>query len=82
MTGKRFQIDDDGDISEFDSNGKWVDCWWYANGEHWKNLCNELNQLSDENEQIKHIIKEAYLTERTALGKSVLKQLMERVGIE
>lgn len=50
---KRFQIDDDGDISEFDSNGKWVDCWMYANGKHWDNLCNELNHLNDENEQLK-----------------------------
>ncbi len=50
---KRFQIDDDGDISEFDSNGKWVDSWQYANGEHWESLCNELNQLSDEKEQLK-----------------------------
>lgn len=50
---KRFQIDDDGDISEFDSNGKWVDSWQYANGKHWENLCGELNQLYEENEQLK-----------------------------
>ena len=52
-TAKRFQIDDDGDISEFDSNGKWVDCWMYANGKHWEGLCNELNHLNDENKQLK-----------------------------
>ena len=40
------------------------------------------DKLSEENQQLKYIIKEAYNTERTALGKSVLKQLMERIGIE
>ena len=36
-----------------------------------------LNDLNNENEHIKHLIKEAYQTERTDLGKSVLKQLLE-----
>ena len=40
------------------------------------------DKLFGENQQLKYIIKEAYNTERTALGKSVLKQLMERIGIE
>ena len=39
-----------------------------------------LNSLNDENEQIKHTIKEAYETERTSLGKSVLKQLLNNIG--
>lgn len=68
-------------------------------------VCNLLNELSDENEQlqfelkecndnrrfsrrelkketerIKHIIQEAYETERTAIGKNVLKQLLESMG--
>ena len=58
-----------------------------------KDLCDEIvdslnefvdeyNHLKEENEQIKDNIREAYLTERTMLGKSVLKQLMERIGIE
>ena len=38
-----------------------------------------LNTTKNENEQIKHHIKEAYETERTALGKSVLKQLLEAI---
>lgn len=33
-----------------------------------------------EQKNIQNIIKEAYLTERTALGKSVLKQLIEQIG--
>ena len=38
-----------------------------------------LNTTKNENEQIKQVIKEAYQTERTELGKSVLKQLMETI---
>ena len=40
------------------------------------------DKLFEENQQLKYIIKEAYNTERTMIGKSVLKQLMERMGIE
>lgn len=40
------------------------------------------DKLFEENQQLKYIIKEAYNTERTMIGKSVLKQLMERIGIE
>ena len=36
-------------------------------------------QLEKENEKLKQTIKEAYETERTQLGKSVLKQLMEAI---
>ena len=42
-------------------------------------ICNELNALVDENEHIKQVIKEAYNNERTQLGQSVLKQLMEAI---
>ena len=52
MTEKRFQIDDDGDISEFE-NQQWIGCWEYGNGKHWDDLCNKLNQLYDENEWLK-----------------------------
>ena len=44
---------------------------------------NELNdenkELKEENQHIKNTIKEAYNNERTQLGKSVLKQLMEAI---
>jgi FtsZ-binding cell division protein ZapB len=57
-------------------------------------LCNLLNSLYNENEQlkqenkelkkenqhIKNTIKEAYNNERTQLGKSVLKQLIQNIG--
>lgn len=52
MIEKRFQIDDEGDITEFKSDGKWIDCWQYANGKHWESLCDKLNHLYEENEQI------------------------------
>ena len=44
-----------------------------------EDLCLLLNQLHDKNQQIKQTIKEAYKTERTAIGKSVLKQLLEAI---
>ena len=42
--------------------------------------CNDLmNKLHEENQHIKHLIKTAYESERTELGRSVLKQLMEAI---
>ena len=38
-----------------------------------------LNTIYEENEHIKQAIKEAYKNERTALGRSVLKQLIDGV---
>ena len=38
-----------------------------------------LNTTKKENEHIKQVIKEAYNNERTQLGQSVLKQLMEAI---
>ena len=42
----------------------------------WRHKCQELEK---ENEQIKHLIKEAYNNERTHIGKNTLKQLMEAI---
>ena len=36
-------------------------------------------QLHEENQRLKHMIKEAYTNERTALGRSVLKQLIDKM---
>ena len=36
-------------------------------------------ELRKENEQLKQTIKEAYESERTQIGKNVLKQLMEAI---
>jgi len=40
---------------------------------------NRLNKQDTEIQHIKNLITEAYNTERTELGKSVLKQLMEAI---
>ena len=42
-------------------------------------LCDLLNALHEENQQIKSTIKEAYENERTQIGKNVLKQLLETI---
>jgi len=44
-----------------------------------ESLINILNELHDENTHIKNTITEMYETERTELGKSVLKQLLETI---
>ena len=41
---------------------------------HWEN-----HQLTTQMETIKNTIEEAYQTERTELGRSVLKQLLEAI---
>ena len=38
-----------------------------------------LNELHEENEQLKNNIKEAYENERTQIGKNVLKQLIDKM---
>ncbi|WP_296862660.1 hypothetical protein [uncultured Methanobrevibacter sp.] len=44
-----------------------------------KKITKRLNKLSDENEMIRNTINEMYKNERTQLGKSVLKQLLEAI---
>jgi len=46
---------------------------------HYNGLNSEYEWLKEENERLKHLIQEAYETERTALGKSVLKQILDNV---
>jgi len=45
-----------------------------------KSLIELLNELNDENTHIKNTITEMYETERTELGRSVLKQLLNNIG--
>ena len=42
-------------------------------------LENKLNELNDENNHIKQTIQEAYESERTQIGRNVLKQLLEAI---
>ena len=46
---------------------------------HIQELQNHLKRLENENIQTYTLIKEAYHNERTQLGKSVLKQLLEAI---
>ena len=45
-----------------------------------KEVVDKLNELAEENQHIKNTIKESYNNERTQLGKSVLKQLIQNIG--
>lgn len=72
MVEKRFIIRNIGEDCIFDKK----DCKYYDSLEMTIKL---LNELVDENNKLKNTIKTAYDTERTKLGKSVLKQLMEAI---
>ena len=60
-------------------NDEWIDLHSMSeNSEKNVQICiNKMNELAEENTHIKNTIKEAYNNERTQLGKSVLKQLIE-----
>ena len=47
--------------------------------EDMRRLKDLLNELNDNDEQLRQTIKEAYQNERTSIGQSVLKQLMEAI---
>ena len=66
----RFIIDDAGTLIDIQTRNTY---------DYVTDVCPLLNQLSEENKQIRNIITELYQTERTELGKSVLKQLLEAI---
>lgn len=73
MTEKRFIVIDDGldfIIRDTITDDYLID----ADG-----VVDVLNDYEKENEQLKNNIKEAYENERTALGRSVLKQLIDKM---
>ena len=75
MTENKRFVNKGKDIFQY---GEW---WCSAGGEHCADvIATAINELIEENEHIKHIIKEAYETERTHIGKSVLKQLLNNIG--
>ena len=67
---KRFRFNGCTNCIEYEDKSILLDSY----GEEIEELLNELN---DENTHIKNTIKEMYETERTALGRSVLKQLLD-----
>ena len=62
-------------------NDDWIDLHSMSeNSEKNVQICiNKMNELADENEMIRNTINEMYKNERTQLGKSVLKQLLEQI---
>jgi len=57
MTEKRFTLDDESDIIEFDWNtNEFVDEFRWGDGKSWDNVCNRLNELHDENQQLRKFI--------------------------
>ena len=81
MTEKRFRLGYVcGDYGLID-NDDWIDLHSMSeNSEKNVQICiNKMNELADENEMIRNTINEMYKNERTQLGKSVLKQLIEAI---
>ena len=64
----RFIIDDAGTLIDIETRNTY---------DYVSEICPILNELVTENQHIKNLITEAYQNERTSLGKSVLKQLIE-----
>ena len=69
-TNERFIVDTAGTLIDMETRNTY---------DYVSDVVDLLNELSEKNEYIKHLIKEAYETERTDLGKSVLKQLLEQL---
>ena len=84
MTEERFTIVDEQFISYYGGTGHLIsngecEIWLWHSKEESQKVCNKLNSILDENEQLKNNIKEAYENERTQIGKNVLKQLIEQI---
>ena len=75
------EIDEDGERFQLAYESK--KGWWAVNDNGvtlWKEeVIYEMNKLNDENQHIKTTIKDMMNTERTEIGKNVLKQLWERL---
>lgn len=54
MTEKRFTMDAENDIIEFNYNtDEYIQSFIWADKKSWDKICNRLNELFDENEQLK-----------------------------
>lgn len=79
MTEKRFQIIHLGNPYDFVVKDHATNKTYGTLQGDDKSLTELLNELHEENQQIKTTIKEAYNNERTMIGKSVLKQLIDKM---
>jgi len=73
------QNTDDGKINNGFYDMQTDEYYYTKDSENAKKICDMLNELNDENTHIKNTIKEMYNNERTMMGKSVLKQLLEAI---
>lgn len=77
MTTKRFtKVSSEGYWKIKDKQADYKEIWDLTNPQL---IEDRLNQLNEENEHIKQTIKDMINTERTELGRSVLKQLWEAI---
>lgn len=87
MTDKRFvefatQSTDNGEINNGFYDIKTGEWYYTKDSENAKKICELLNELHEENERFKFILQEAIRTERTDIGKNVLKQLADNLGVK
>ena len=66
----RFIIDDAGTLIDIETRNTY---------DYVSEICPILNELVTENKQIRNTITEMYNNERTYIGKSVLKQVLEAI---
>ena len=58
MIEKRFRIDNENDIIEFDYNtNEYIQDFMWGDGKSWDKICNRLNELYEKNEELKSEIQ-------------------------
>ena len=54
--------------------------WYYTkDSENAKKICRLLNKLYEDNIRVKQLITDFYNNERTAIGRSVIQQILEAI---
>lgn len=67
---ERYMVDDAGTLIDIETRNTY---------DYVSEICPILNELVTENKQIRNTITEMYNNERTYIGKSTLKQLLEQI---
>ena len=67
---ERFTVDDAGTLIDMQTRETY---------DYVSDVCPVLNELTEENNRIKNTIQDMIQTEKTELGKSILKQLWSRI---
>ena len=79
MTAKRFRVIKVDDMYGVSDDLAEYTFAWDKSKLIMDNLCDLLNELYEENTHIKNTIQDMMESERTAIGKSVLKQLLNKM---